>query len=292
MSRFFSVRGFWALAIVLSGLAVSVSAARAETTAPAAQASAEVTALISQLQLDQTFAVIAEEGLSYGKDIEDQMFPGQGGTHWTEMVAAIYRAGDLRARFEAAFAENLADDAAAIAAAREFFGSARGQAILTMEIAARRALLDTAAEEAAEVEAERMQVDRDPRMGLIRDLIEAGDMIEMNVSGALTANLAFFQGMNDVGIPGMVMDDEQMLTEVWGQEASIRSETTKWLFSYMALAYRDLSDDDLRAYIAFTETPEGQRINAALFASFDQVFRRVSFDLGRAAALVMQGTEI
>ncbi len=137
-----------------------------------------------------------------------------------------------------------------------------------------------------------MQAERDPRMGLIRDLAEAGELIEMNVAGALTANLAFFQGMNDVGVPGMVMDEEQMMTEVWGQEASIRDETAKWLYPYLALAYRPLSDEDLKAYVAFAESAEGKRLNAALFASFDKVFRSVSFELGRGAALVLQGNDI
>jgi hypothetical protein len=46
------------------------------------------------------------------------------------------------------------------------------------------------------------------------------------------------------------------------------------------------------AYIAFSETRAGQQVNAALFAAFDKVFTRVSFDLGRAVALRMQGEDI
>jgi hypothetical protein len=48
----------------------------------------------------------------------------------------------------------------------------------------------------------------------------------------------------------------------------------------------------MTAYVAFSQTPEGQRLNGALFAAYDKVFRKVSYDLGRAAALLMQGSDI
>jgi hypothetical protein len=257
-----------------------------------AQSDAALAALPETLRMGETFDIMVQEGLAYGDSIEEQMFPGRGGARWKAMVATIYDAPALRQNFDAALMLALRDDPATVAAALDFFGSDLGQRILGHEIEARRILLDEAAEEAARVEAERMQAERDPRMGLIRDLAEAGDLIEANVAGALSANLAFFQGMNSVGVPGMVMDDEQMMLEVWGQEDSIRDETAKWLYPYLALAYRPMSDDDLKAYIAFAETPEGKRLNAALFLAFDEVFRVVSHDLGRGAALVLQGNDI
>lgn len=275
---------------ILAPMQLPAGAALAQ--AEAGPADPAVLALSETLLMSATFAVMVEEGLDYGASIEEQMFPGQGGARWAAMVATIYDPTRLRATFDAAFQQALAGDAATIAAAQEFFGSDLGQRILTAEIAARRAILDEATEEAARVEAERMQAARDPRLRLIRDLAEAGDLIEMNVAGALTANLAFFQGMNDIGVPGMAMDREQLMTEVWSQEDSIRDETGKWLYPFLALAYRPLSDDDLQAYVAFSESPAGKRLNAALFSAFDQVFSAVSFQLGRGAAQVLQGDDI
>lgn len=283
------------VAAYLAGLP---QAARAEGTVPdtrvgdEAGMEARVKALADLLLMDRTFEVMVVEGLDYGASIEEQMFPGQGGARWSAMVATIYDAPILRASFDAALQEALIADPATVAAAEGFFGSDLGQQIVRLEIEARHALLDEAVAEAAEVEAERMQADRDPRMGLIRDLVEAGDLIETNVAGALTANLAFFQGMASVGEPDVQADDDQMMTEVWSQESSIRTETAKWLYPFLALAYRPLTDEDLKAYVAFSETAEGKRLNAALFAAFDQVFRQVSHDLGRGAALVMQGSDI
>jgi hypothetical protein len=53
-----------------------------------------------------------------------------------------------------------------------------------------------------------------------------------------------------------------------------------------------LSDEDLTAYIAFSASPAGQQLNAALFAAFDDVFTPISKALGLAVAKQMQGQDI
>jgi hypothetical protein len=153
-------------------------------------------------------------------------------------------------------------------------------------------LLDDAVEDAAKVAAADMAQDHDPRLALIRDFAVAGDLIEMNVAGAMNANLAFYQGMAETGGFAEEMTEDQILSDVWGQEPQVRADTEEWLFPYLALAYQPLSDEDLEAYTAFWETAAGKRLNTALFAAFDVVFTDISRDLGRAAALQMQGDDI
>ena len=53
-----------------------------------------------------------------------------------------------------------------------------------------------------------------------------------------------------------------------------------------------LTDAELDAYIAFWETPAGQRLNAALFSAFEAAFSDVSRGLGRAAGQAMLGSNI
>jgi hypothetical protein len=88
------------------------------------------------------------------------------------------------------------------------------------------------------------------------------------------------------------MTEEDMLADVWGREGEVRGSTREWLYSYFALAYQPLDDAELAAYTAFWESPAGKRANAALFAAFDQVFSDISRELGRAAAVQMQGDDI
>lgn len=261
--------------------------------APAAQAqeaAPDAAALAGLLRMDETFAIMAEEGRVHGDDLEEAFFPGRGGAHWDETVAAIYDTARLRDRFLAAFAAAYAGHDADLAAAAAFFGTDLGQRILRLEIEARRAMLDPDITEEAEVQAEKMKEARDPRLRLIRDLIEAGDLLEMNVAAALTANLEFTRGLAETApqdIPA-----EEMMADVWGQEAATRASTSTWLFSYMALAYGPLTDADLGAYVDFWETPAGQTLNAALFAGFDAAFAPVSRDLGLATGRIARGIDI
>lgn len=282
------------LAAALSALLALTPQApvRAETAVPEEVAPDRLAALSETLLMREVFAVMAEEGKAYGASIEEQMFPGRGGAAWAARVQLLYDPAVLMPVFTEAFDAALAEDPETVAAAEAFFGTPRGQEILKLEVEARRAILDIAVEEAAQVEAERMKAERDPKLRLVRELIEAGDLIEMNVAGAMSANLAFFEGMAATGVPGMPADRESMMAEVWGQEESIRAETANWLVPFLALAYQPLPEGDLKDYVAFSASPEGQRLNAALFAGFDAVSRRVSFELGRAAAQAMTGNDI
>ncbi len=260
--------------------------------APATVPAAQLAALSKTLLMEDVFAVMAEEGKPYGASIEDQMFPGRGGAAWKAQVEAIYEPAGLMPAFTRAFEAALAEDPETVAAAEAFFGTPRGQEILKLEIEARRAILDVAVDEAAQVEAERLKTERSPKLRLVRDLIDAGDLIESNVAGAMSANLAFYEGLAASGAPGMPTDRESMMAEVWGQEDSIRAETANWLVPFLVLAYQPLPDADLKDYVAFSASPEGKRLNAALFAGFDAVSRQVSYNLGRAAALAMAGNDI
>lgn len=261
---------------------------RAETAAPAAEA----LALTETMRIGAIIEVLRLEGVDYGLSLEDELFPGRGGTAWRAAVELIYDGASMRARFDRAFAAEMSRDPAAIAAAQAFFGDERGQRLLALEIEARRAMMDQAVEEAARATVEDMTARDDPRLGLLRRFAEANDLIEANVQGALNANLAFYRAMVEAGAMGEDMSEDQMLADVWGQEDEIRRETEDWLYPYLVLAYGPLPDDDLRAYTDFSLTPEGRRLNLALFAAFDAVFTAISHDLGRAAARQMMGQDI
>jgi hypothetical protein len=265
-------------------------AVQAQVTGEAAK---PVLRLSKTLQIGAILEVMREEGLDYGTTLEPDLFPGKGGAGWMAQVSRIYDVAAMQAQFDAALVAALAaEDAAALDAMEGFFGSDRGQRILMLEIEARRALLDEATEEAAKVNLEEMDAEGDPRLALIRKFAEINDLVEMNVAGALNANLAFFKGMAEGGAFEGEMTEDQMLSNVWSQEPDIRGETEVWLYPYLALAYQPLSDDDMDAYLAFSELDAGKALNAAVFAAFDDLFTAISADLGRAAARQMQGEDI
>jgi hypothetical protein len=278
--------------LALAALVALSAPLAAETTAAAPVVEVTVAELGEVLQLEALFEVLREEGLQHGEDLAADLLPDGGGTAWRAELARLYDLKAVRSRFDAALSAGLGSDPQAMQDVVAFFGSDLGQRILGLEIEARRAFLDTAAEEAARVVAEDAASAKDPKVALIRRMIEAGDLLEMNVAGSLTGTLAFMTGMADSGAYGANLPDDQIRSDTWAQEDQTRTDLSTWLYSYLGLAYAPLTEAELQSYVVFWESPAGQRLNAALFDAFDQAFRTLSYDLGHAAGTAMLGRDI
>lgn len=279
-----------AVALSVAGFGATVVPALAEQ-APAATV-VGAPKLAATMRVAELLEILRQEGLDYATSLEDELFPGSGGPGWQRAIDVIHDTTTMQRRFEGALEAEIGANAAVLEASQAFFAGALGQRIVALELEARRELLDEAVEDAAQATTEDMVAANAPRMAALRRFIEANDLIEANVQGALNANLAFYRGMAEEGAFGQDVTEDQMLADVWGQEADVRAETEAWLYPYLVLAYGPLPDADLEAYIAFSLTPEGQRLNAALFVAFDAVFSAISRDLGRAAARQMRGQDI
>jgi hypothetical protein len=278
--------------LVLTGRAEQGFANPAPPVAPQALGSTTVADLVKTLKITDVIDVMRLEGLSYGAEMETELLQGHGGAAWSSVVEMIYDRPTLQARFADAFAQQLATRQQDLPAIQQFFGTELGQRILTLEIEARRSLMDAATEDAAKARVEDMMAKATPRFAALEDFSNTNDLIEMNVSGTLNSNLAFFQGLAEVGALGQDMTQDDVLAEVWGQEPDIRAETEAWVYPYLALAYDPLSDQELASYIAFSKTGPGQVLNTALFAAFDSVFNTISHNLGLAVAKQMMGEDI
>ncbi len=244
------------------------------------------------LQFDSMFEVLKDEGIARANELADQMLPQGRGPGWDHAVAAIYDLRLIRAEFNHILRSELSKDPQAAAEIQAFFASDLGQHVLTLEIAARRAFLDVAQEEAARVAADTPETARDPKWRKIQRLIDAGDLVEMNVAGGLSGSLAFMQELQDTGAYGLALPVDKLSTDVWGQEAKLRADTSAWLKAYFGLAYAPLTETELETYVTFMESPAGQRYSSALFLALDTSFRRISRDLGRAIAEASQSNDI
>ena len=123
------------------------------------------------------------------------------------------------------------------------------------------------------------------------EFIKVNDLVDSNVAGALNSNLAFYRGMatNESYAEGLT--EGFILTTVWEQEPEIRAEMEEWTMSFSTLAYGDLTPAEMQSYIDISKTDAGQRLNAVLFAGFDEMFEEQSFELGRASAEFMLGED-
>ena len=251
---------------------------------------AKVDALFDALGLPRMLLIMQEEGQEYGVTIGADLFPGGDGAAWAAAVNQIYDAEMMYEEVRGAFGEALEGDD--IDAMLMFYTSEPGETIVELEVSARRALLDDAVEAAAKDNAAIARADETPRYLMVRDFVDANDLIESNVTGALNSNYAFYMGLIDGGaaMPGITPDTA--LQDVWAQEPEIRSSTTEWVFSFLLMAYQPLSDDDMATYLAFSETEPGRDINSALFESFNGMFDDISRSLGLAASRFMVSQEL
>ncbi len=246
--------------------------------------------LYDLLGFPELLEIMVEEGESYGDQVRDDLFPGRGGAVWETAVARAYDFERMDGIVRRAFADVLEDmDIAPIA---EFFASEQGRRIIDLELSARRAMLGDGVEEAA-LEAFGELAENDPgRVDLIRAFVEANDLVESNVVGTMNSNFAFYKGLNAGGAFPEEMTDGEIVTDIWRQEGAIRESTADWVYSYLSLAYGPLSDEELAAYVAFSETQAGQDVTRAIFEAFDELFVSLSRDLGFAAAQFVGGQEL
>ncbi|SFS11191.1 DUF2059 domain-containing protein [Yoonia litorea] len=251
---------------------------------------AQIDALYEALGMPEIIDIMREEGVAYGAELGAEMLPDGGGADWQTAVNAIYDPQIMDEEVRVAFAQALVGDD--VDQMLDFFTSARGEQIIALEVSARRALLDEAVEEASKEAAALQMADETPRFLAIQEFVETNDLIESNVVGALNSSYAFYLGLIDGGVMPQGITAETALQDVWAQEADIRNNTTEWVYSFLLMAYEPLSDEDLSAYLAFSETDAGQDLNDALFQAFDGMFEDISRALGLASSRFMISQEL
>ncbi len=257
--------------------------------APRAHAT-DVRTLYDTMHLAEIIEIMREEGLAYGEDLSAEMLGGSGGPGWPQAVDRIYSLERMEGDFLASFEDVM--DVGQVAPLLQFFGSEQGQEILKFEVSARRALLDADVEETAKQIWQDLEGELDPRLELIERFVTTNDLIEANVAGAMNSSLAFYEGLASGDAFDGAFTPDRILSTVWEQEAEIRADTREWVYPFLTLAFEPLSDEDVEAYIAMSESEAGQALNAALFQAFDVLFVNISRDMGAAAAIFMQGEDI
>jgi hypothetical protein len=256
----------------------------------------EIARLMEVMGLDRIIALMREEGLAYGADLDADMLGGRGGATWAAVVDRIYDAEKMKAVVHRQFQTSFGDaDAGPLIA---FFESETGRQIVALEVAAREAFMDEAIEEAARESFRRVAADLDaaspraidPHLSAIDAYIAANDLIGFNVMGAMNANVLFYRGLVEGG--AFAMTEAEILSDVWMQEEETRSETREWVYAFLMLAYEPLEPDQISAYADLSGTPHGRAMNRALFESFDLMYGELSRALGLALGRQMQGEEL
>ncbi|MDE9449083.1 hypothetical protein J3R80_01195 [Aliiroseovarius sp. Z3] len=236
--------------------------------------------LWSLLRLNDLLEIMHEEGANMALEADVDLLGHPGGEPWRKRVHAIYDFGRLKSDAEVAMEAAL--DAGHLDALCDFYESDDIQSVVDLEITARRAFLDADVEERARSAWSSGRA-LTPHEDAILRFVEVNDLVERNVMGALNSNYAFLRAMTDAHpVPAEKLTEQEILFEVWSQEVEIRRDTSEWLYAFLSTAYGPVSQQVLDDYVAFSETEAGHALNHAMFEALDQIYIRLSADLGRA----------
>ncbi|WP_425100578.1 DUF2059 domain-containing protein [Tropicibacter sp. S64] len=249
---------------------------------------APVDELMRAVHIDEMIEIMRTEGLDYGEDLARDMFGGPGNAAWDAMLSRIYDTDKMATVVRGTFRRSFGDTEAA--PLLDFFDSETGSRIVRLEIDARRAMVDDDVESAARDSFQALDGSDDARLEQVQRFIEANDLIEANVTGAMNASFQFYRGLVDGG--AFEMSEKDILSDVWSQEAETRADTREWLFAYMLLAYGPLEDSAMQAYIDLSASEEGRALNRALFEGFNTMYDEISYALGLAVAQQMKGSDL
>ncbi|MGR3802322.1 hypothetical protein [Marinibacterium profundimaris] len=256
--------------------------------APRVAADGPAQALTDALRLEELAGLIRAEGLA---DAGTFVPPGPSGKTSDDTLArieALFNPAMIRAEMQAALAAGMERDAQI--RAMNFFDAPRGKSLVRMELDARAAISDPDVEAIARSDWAMRQDDSDQTIQLLKRFAEVNSLVERNTASTMTARYHFLCGLA-VGAGG-IPDEDAILSQVWSRQDMIRADTENWLMGYLMMAYAPADDADLKAYVAFSETPAGQAMNAALFDGFEAAYARISYGLGLIAGQATLGQEL
>lgn len=254
--------------------------------APAQAATAED--LLDALGVPQIVSIMREEGLEYGETLAEDMIPGGSTGGWTATVDRIYDEARMLDTLRGVFRQEFGD--ADLAPLMAFFDSETGRQVVDLELSAREAMRDPEIEEAARAAYRDLEETGSGELDGISAFVEANDLVEANLVGALNASYMFYLGLVDGG--ALDMSEQDILTEVWSSEEETRADTREWVYAFLLMAYRPLEDGVVAEYTDLSGTAPGRALNRALFAGFNKMYDDISYALGMAVAREMQVQEL
>ena len=252
---------------------------------------AEADRIYGLMGLPRLVETMRAEGLRMSAQLAEDYLDAPSTPAFHDMAARIYDTERMDRVMRRAFVRRLGEAAPwELDHLVAFYDSPPAQRIVRAELGARRDFLDPDVEAEAGRAAEIARVEDPDLYAAVGAYVEAGDLIEMNLGGVLTANYHFYLGLMDGGAYSMT--EEEILADVWQQEEAARLDIELWLRAFLTHAYQDVPDAALDDYLALVRSPEGQRLNAALFEAYGVLYNDLYRALGRGVSTLLSGEEL
>ncbi len=119
------------------------------------------------------------------------------------------------------------------------------------------------------------------RLDAYTSLIDALGAIDSETAAAMNLNFAIQWGMSQSGKLPFSLSETELLALVAAQQDSIRAQIREQIYINFAYTYRDLSDEDLKAYIAFLTSKNGRSLYSSIQLATESVISGRATFFGR-----------
>ncbi len=256
----------------------------------AADQSDRIRGIFEDLRQPDAIEILSQEGISNAMVLVDGLIPVDSYDAWRARVAELYDPVALEQEvFETFRAVLVGQD---MTAAAEFYQSELGHRIVDLELEARIDMQDPAIEQLARGAVFSAMSNMPQRLRDVGVFIQTTNLIDRNVAYGLNDSMAFYMGLADGGALDPSWTPDVIRQTVWSEEPFIRSGTMEWMNAYLYRAYQPLSDEEMRIYLEFVQSPAGEVLNNAMYAAYDQAFVRINREMGRFAAELMLSSQL
>ncbi len=232
--------------------------------------------LYAALQLNKIVTILHDEGIAdglktgvvyLGKDYDEKAFRAA--------LDGVYSLESMESELKSGIAESLTLETATHVL--DFFNGDLGRQIATLETSARTVISDAAVERIVIDVAKSAKTENPKRYNLLeKNIIEMG-FVELNMTGAFSAQFAFLSELSK--LENVTITHDEILAMLRQSEAEMREEIKDWLMGFSYLAYQPLSDDELGTYLGFLTSSSGKELNSILFNTFNALALQTSQEL-------------
>ena len=161
--------------------------------------------------------------------------------------------------------------------ALKFFSKGLGARVALLETSARSAISYKEVEAAAVQMAKDAKNEDTARYSMLEQNIKDLELVELNMTGAFSAQYAFLSNLS--ALDEMPLGNDDIVTLLLESEEEMRQDIVDWLMGFTHMAYTPLSDEELKAYLTFLTSADGKALNLALFHIFNGLSIQTSGDL-------------
>ena len=161
--------------------------------------------------------------------------------------------------------------------ALRFFSKGLGAQAALLETSARSAISYQEVEFAAIQLAKEAESGNTIRYSMLEKNIKDLELVELNMTGAFSAQYAFLSNLS--ALDEMPLNNDDIVALLLESEDEMRQDIVDWLMGFTHMAYTPLSDEDLKTYLNFLSSADGKILNKTLFYIFNDLSVQTSGDL-------------